>query len=52
MLLSGKSLVTTEPAPIIQFFPTLTSGRILAPDHTSVHSPIDAKPETVTLAPK
>ena len=44
--LSGISFVTTEPAPIITFFPKLTLGSIVAFD------PICEKSPTVTFPNK
>ena len=45
---SGISLFTSDPAPIITFFPTLTFGSIIVPAPTKVDFPIETPPQIVT----
>lgn len=43
-LLSGMSLTTTAPAPIMTSFPTFTFPIILAPEHITTLFPIVGTP--------
>ena len=46
--LSGISLVTTDPAPILHHFPILTPGIIIDPAPIKVPSPTSTSPQRFT----